>query len=239
MNNTNNNKLKWPSARGSYNENDERGDKSDHQEEPPIQVLDHCQNVDVNNESILIEQCKNTEYIPSEVGNSVYTSGVNTVSKGPSGQISSCSSKNTQEMMDSKKYKEFQALYELSKRKTNECESSSPKRRKAKSESALSEQRETTTESKEDEKGDGDRKNENATAESSVNYGNDNDRPTTKQVNATAEDYIPSEYGSFPKISCVSTFTKSSVSTTEKIESKSTDTPNSKGGITHQDSKEK
>ena len=103
----------------------------------------------------------------------------------------------------------------------------------------MSEQRETTTELKEDEKGNGDRKNENVTAESPVNYGNDNDRTTTKQVIATVEDYIPSEYGSFPKISCVSTFTKSNVSTKEKIESKSTDTPNSKGGITHQDSKEK
>ena len=239
MNNTNNNELKLPRASSSYVENDERSDKSGHEKEQPTQVLDHCQNVDVNDESIVIEQRKNTEYIPSQIGNSVYTSGVNTVSKGLSGQISSCSSKNTQEMMDSKKYKEFKELYELSKRKTNECESSSPKRRKAKSESALSGEGETITESNENEKGDDDRNNENVTAESSVNYGNDNNRTTTKQVNATAEDYIPSEYGSFPKISCISTFTKSSVSTTEKIESKSTDTPNSKGGITHQDSKEK
>ena len=239
MNNTNNNELKLPSASSSYAKNDERTDKSGHEKEQPTQVLDHCQNVDVNDDSIVIEQRKNTEYIPSQVGNSVYTSGVNTVSKGLSGQISSCSSKNTQEMMDSKKYKEFKELYELSKRKTNECESSSPKRRKAKSESALSEQGEAIIESNENEKGDCNRKTENVTVESSLNYGNDNDRTTTKQVNATAKDYIPSEYGSFPKISCISTFTKSSVSTTEKIESKSTDTPNSKGGITHQDSKEK
>ena len=66
-------------------------------------------------------KCNHTEYIPSQIVSFVATSGVNTVSNGPSGQPTANSSRKNEGITDSKKYRESQSLY-VDSEKEIECE---------------------------------------------------------------------------------------------------------------------
>ena len=177
---------------------------------------------------------KQTEYIPSEIVSFVPSSGTNTVSNGPSGQPCTLSSEANKGTTDSKKYHDSKALYDAAK--DNESEGDSmPKKRKIDKEhieANLSDSISIT--------------NENTDLVSGKSKSSDKARSEEEMEEEKcgvsgsdkSELYIPSEYGSFQATGCVSTFTKSKTSGTEKNLTQSTNTPNSKGGISHEDKKD-
>ena len=182
-------------------------------------------------------QSKDSEYIPNQIVSFVATSGVNTVSSGPSGQPSACGTGTDQGLMDSKKYRESQALYDSPKEKGSESDPS-PKRRKTHSESAMADISKSDNEMQSKVQKPDNKKTENLSPCDSQECEEIIDSKNSDiRLRSTSETYVPSEYGSFQKSGCISTFTKSNVSATEKV-TQSTSTPNSKGGISHEDKKE-
>ena len=181
-------------------------------------------------------KCNHTEYIPSQIVSFVATSGVNTVSNGPSGQPTANSSRKNEGITDSKKYRESQSLY-VDSEKEIECEDNhvTKKRKVELDDSDVSKVDSSTNNSQ-------NQKLENTKLENSSNCA----AAETAKINDQIEDkkcsernepgaYIPSEYGSFQKSGSISTTTKSKLSATDKIPAQSTNTPNSKGGISHKD----
>ena len=172
-----------------------------------------------------------SQYIPSQI-ESIAVSGTNTISNDSSGQPCARSSSGHEGITDSKKYRESQALYESEKEKESENDPSSKKRKIQQNESVV----DSESISQESREKDDDTKitEEISTSSESSSIGNEekqhklNDRCSHDSANT----YIPSQYGSCGQSGSVSTFTKSKISA-EKSLTCSTDTPKTKGGISH------
>lgn len=219
------------SAIESQANNNLSGCHQDHLEDQykyPIQNGNTFENIPPN--EINKAQGKHTEYIPSQIVTFVATSGINTVSNDRSGQQSAGGTEISEGIIDSKKYRVSQALYDATNEKGNETDLASKKR---KTESTVTDHGESSNSIGENNS----QKNKN----NSMPSGDDQESGDIGQNNLeklpdNSKGYIPSEYGSCG--GCVSTTTKSNASSTKKIETQSTNTPNSKGGISHEDLKE-
>ena len=176
---------------------------------------------------------EHSQYIPSQIVSFVASSGTNTISHDSSGQPCARSSSGHEGITDSKKYRESQALYESEKEKESEYDPSSKKRKIQKNESVVDSE---TISSQESREKDDDAKIMDEISTSSESSSIENEAKQDKLNDISSHDsahaYIPSEYGSCGQSGSVSTFTKSKISA-EKSLTSSTDTPSTKGGISH------
>ena len=176
---------------------------------------------------------EHSQYIPSQIVSFVASSGTNTISHDSSGQPCARSSSGHEGITDSKKYRESQALYESEKEKESEYDPSSKKRKIQKNESVVDSE---TISSQESREKDDDTKimEEISTSSESSSIENEDkqDKINDRCSHDSAHTYIPSQYGSCGQSGSVSTFTKSKISA-EKSLTSSTDTPSTKGGISH------
>jgi hypothetical protein len=176
---------------------------------------------------------EHSQYIPSQIVSFVASSGTNTISHDSSGQPCARSSSGHEGITDSKKYRESQALYESEKEKESEYDPSSKKRKIQKNESVVDSE---TISSQESREKDDDIKimEEISTSRESSSIENEAKQDKLNDISShdSAHAYIPSEYGSCGQSGSVSTFTKSKISA-EKSLTSSTDTPSTKGGISH------
>ena len=190
-------------------------------------------------------RCNHTEYIPSQIVSFVRTSGVNTVSNGPSGQPTANSRRKDEGITDSTKYRESQSLYDnTGTEKESEDDPVTKKRKVESDDSGVSNVASSTENSENLEKENTIEENASNCTTSESEQMNDQieDEKRPDQIEDekrpecnNADTYVPSEYGSFQKSGCVSTTTKSKLSASDKIPTQSTNTPNSKGGISHED----
>lgn len=178
-----------------------------------------------------------TEYIPSQIVSFVTTSGVNTVSHGTSGQPTASSSRKNESMTDSKKYRESQSLYDTTGKEKESEDHPVAKKRKVESNDSVRKMDSSPEHSQSLEL-------ENTTDENSSHSTTSESAQIIDQIEDdkgsecnTPATYVPSEYGSFQKSGCgITTTTKSKLSGSDKIQAQSsTNTPNSKGGISHDD----
>ena len=180
-----------------------------------------------------IDNGDHSQYIPSQIVSFVASSGTNTISNDSSGQPCSRSGSGHEGITDSKKYRESQALYESEKEKESEYDPSSKKRKIQKNESVVDSE---TISSQEFREKDDDTKimEEISTSSepSSIENEDKQDKLNDSYSHDSAHTYIPSQYGSCGQSGSVSTFTKSKISA-EKSLTSSTDTPSTKGGISH------
>ena len=175
---------------------------------------------------------EHSQYIPSQI-ESIAVSGTNTISNDSSGQPCARSSSGHEGITDSKKYRELQALYESEKEKEFEYEPSSKKSKIQQNESVVDS--ETNSSQKSREKDDNTKITEEMSSSgesSSIENENKQDKLNDRCSNDCGNTYIPSQYGSCGQSGSVSTFTKSKISA-EKSLTSSTDTPRTKGGISH------
>lgn len=177
-----------------------------------------------------IDNGDHSQYIPSQIVSFVASSGTNTISNDSSGQPCSRSGSGHEGITDSKKYRESQALYDSEKDKESDYDPSSKKRKVQKNESVVDSE---TISSQEFRQKDDDNKEISTSSEpSSIENEDKQDKLNDRCSHDSAHTYIPSQYGSCGQSGSVSTFTKSKISA-EKSLTSSTDTPSTKGGISH------